>query len=144
MAQIVVKQLTQEQWKELQCRIDSMQVFQNVYNALSEEAKQEYFAYLRDMISEGIDYQATRDDYNISLDTLEELKEMNDEQKLLFAPEFCFGLLESFVIFYVEECECQAMDYCDENKDGSDSNSIDGSINADTGASNICPHCTLL
>ena len=97
MAHIVARELTQEEWQELECDIDSLQVFEKIFNALSEDAKQEFHGYVKDMISEGLHYESSRNDYNISVETLEKLQDMDQTQQLLLAPEFLFALLESFV-----------------------------------------------
>ena len=138
MAQIVVRQLTQQEWEELECHIDSLQVFEKIFNALSEDAKQEFHLYVKDMISEGLDYESSRNDYHISVETLEKLQNIDQTQQLLLAPEFLFALLEGFVIFHIEECHYQA--YLMDHKDVSESNSIDGNV----GTANVCPHCILL
>ena len=130
----VVLKMTPEHWQELERPIDNIQVFQNVYDALSEEAQNEYRLYVDDMISEGLDFEQSRVDYNISLETLEILKEMDFTQKLSFAPEFLFARLAEFIVYGIEKCECESFD------------SSDSDINVDENKDTInrCPCCILL
>ena len=136
--------MTEKQWQELECVIDNIETFKCIYNHFSPEAKGNFALYTKDMISIGLDDMAGEwriDQLGESVDTLKKLQEMEDSQKLQFAPELMCSLLQSYIIHHVEECKYMT-DNEEKKDDSSDSDSMNVSINTDGGNGGPC--CILL
>ena len=110
MAEILLG-MTQKQWEELDCIIDSVSVFEDILSDFTQEAKDDFRAYVSDMIGMGLDEDDDGEEWRIdqlgeSLDTLKKLAKMDFAQKLAFAPDLICSLLQGYIIGQVDECKC--------------------------------------
>lgn len=102
MAKILLG-MSKAEWAEIDCLIETIEEFEDVFKHMSKEAQDDFNAYVGDMVGDAIDHN---DDTLGDVSMLKELLKIDDNEKLQFDPDAMCSLLQSYVIGQHEECKC--------------------------------------